>query len=86
MIDVSTDQLKTAVESQHGGTATLVQSVPVHETFKSETVWDGIVHIFDLSGHPTAKRATHGPTSAMTANAESALCCTGARSWDRMML
>lgn len=50
MIEVSPDQLKTAVESQHGGTATLVQSVPVHETFKGETVWDGIVHVFELTG------------------------------------
>ena len=57
MSEVSTDQLKAAVEARHGGTATLVQSVPVRETFKGKAVWDGIVHIFDLSGHPTAKRA-----------------------------
>ena len=55
--EVSTDQLKRAVESQHGGTATLAQSVPVQETFEGKTVWDGVVHVFDLAGHPTAKRA-----------------------------
>ncbi len=51
------DDLKTAVESQHGGSATLVQSVPVSESFEGEPAWEGVVHIFDLTGHPTAKRA-----------------------------
>jgi hypothetical protein len=49
--------LTRAVEAQHGGTATLVQSVPVRETFERQTVWEGVVHVFDLAGHPKAKRA-----------------------------
>jgi hypothetical protein len=57
MSEVTVDQLKTAVESQHGGTATLVQSVPVHEEFEGKTVWDGVVHVFDLAGHSKAKTA-----------------------------
>jgi hypothetical protein len=57
MLEVSPDQLKQAVESQHGGTATYVQSVPVHEKLKAETVWNGTVAVFDLAGHPKAKRA-----------------------------
>jgi hypothetical protein len=57
MTEAAPDELKKAVEAQHGGTATLVQSVPVHETHNGETVWDGTVHIFDLAGHPKAKRA-----------------------------
>ncbi len=57
MTEVSPDQLKQAVESQHGGTATFVQAVPVHETHNGETVRDGVVHIFDLKGHPKANRA-----------------------------
>jgi hypothetical protein len=57
MDEVSTDQLKRAVEAQHGGTATLVQSVPVNETFNGETVWQRAVHVFDLAGHSKAKRA-----------------------------
>jgi hypothetical protein len=57
MIDVSADQLSKAIESQHGGTATLAQSIPVHETFEGQTVWDGVVHVFDLEGHPKATRA-----------------------------
>ena len=51
------DELKLAIESQHGGTATLIQAVPVKETFEGQTVWEGIVHVFDLSGHPKATRA-----------------------------
>lgn len=57
MIEVGVSELKKAVESQHGGTATLVQSVPVHEKFEGQTVWDGTVHVFDLAGHPKASRA-----------------------------
>ena len=57
MNDVGTDQLKRAVESQHGGTATLVQSVPVRETFNGEAAFDGTIAVFDLAGHPKATRA-----------------------------
>jgi hypothetical protein len=57
MIEVAPSELKKAVESQHGGTARLVQSVPVHEKHGGETVWEGTVHIFDLAGHPKANRA-----------------------------
>src|SRR6202022_2873173 len=49
------DQLREAIERTHGGTATLVQSV--HETFEGKTVWEGVVYVFDLTGHPTATRA-----------------------------
>lgn len=51
------DYLKRAVESQHGCTATLVQSVPVKETFREKTVWDGVVHVFKIHGHPQATQA-----------------------------
>lgn len=57
MKEVSTDQVKRAVEVQHGGTATLVQSVPVTETFDGKVVWECVVHVFDLAGHPVANRA-----------------------------
>ena len=50
-------QLKQAVESQHGGTATLAQTVPVREVFIGRPVWEGVVHVFDLAGHPKATRA-----------------------------
>jgi predicted HicB family RNase H-like nuclease len=31
--------------------------VPVKEVFQGETVWEGIVEVFDLHGHPKANRA-----------------------------
>lgn len=57
MSDVDAEQLKRAVESQHGGTATLAQSVPVREAFDGKPVWEGVVHVFDLAGHSKATRA-----------------------------
>lgn len=56
-MDVDVTQLKRAVESQHGCTATLAQSVPVKETFGGKTVWEGIVHVFKINGHPQASQA-----------------------------
>lgn len=57
MIEVVAHDLKQAVESQHGCTATLTQSVPVKETFDGKTVWEGVVHVFKLDGHPKAQQA-----------------------------
>jgi hypothetical protein len=57
MAAVEINQLKRAVEEQHGCTATLAQAVPVKETFEGATVWEGVVHVFDLEGHPKATRA-----------------------------
>lgn len=57
MTGVAANELKRAVEVQHGCTAALAQSVPVKETFSGKTVWEGVVHVFDLTGHPKAKRA-----------------------------
>ena len=37
--------------------ATWCETVPVHEVFRGETVWQGDVEVFDLTGHPKAKRA-----------------------------
>ena len=55
--EVAVCDLKHAVESQHRGTATFVQSVPIHEEHNGQTVWDGTVAVFDLAGHPKANRA-----------------------------
>jgi hypothetical protein len=57
MMDVDANELKKAVESQHGCTATFVQSAPVKETFEGATVWDGVVHVFQIHGHPQASKA-----------------------------
>ena len=31
--------------------------MPVHEVFQGKTLWQGDVEVFDLAGHPKAKRA-----------------------------
>jgi hypothetical protein len=31
--------------------------MPVREVFEGKTAWKGVVHVFDLAGHPTATRA-----------------------------
>jgi hypothetical protein len=49
--------LRTAIERHHGGIAAFVQSVPVTETHDGQMVWQGVVHVFDLSSHPKATRA-----------------------------
>jgi hypothetical protein len=48
---------REAIQRLHGCESTYVESVPVHETFEGQTVWDGIVHVFSLQGHSTATRA-----------------------------
>jgi len=50
-------ELRDVIRRVHGAEATHVESVTVKETFRGETVWEGIVEVFDLVGHPTASRA-----------------------------
>src|SRR5258707_10479525 len=57
LVEVSVDQLRQAVEGQHGGKAVLVDALPVKEVFQGRTVWEGVVHVFDLEGHFSATRA-----------------------------
>lgn len=49
--------LEKAILDLHGCKSKWVESVPIKETFKGETVWEGVVEVFDLKNHPTAKRA-----------------------------
>jgi hypothetical protein len=55
--EVSLDELRDAVESMHKCSARLVQSVPVMEMDRGASVWEGVVHVFKLTGHPKATRA-----------------------------
>lgn len=57
MIEVEIDQLKQAIESQHSGVATLVESISVKETFHGKVVWEGVVRVFDIDRNPKATRA-----------------------------
>ncbi len=49
-------ELQDVIHRLHGATATHVKSAFVIETFQGKTVWDGVVEVFDLTGHPKANR------------------------------
>jgi hypothetical protein len=50
------DDLRAAILRVHGVEATHIESVPVKETFQGRTVWEGIVEVFELKGHPKTDR------------------------------
>jgi hypothetical protein len=51
-----TTRLAEAIQRLHGCDASLVETVPVIETHGGRTVWQGVVHVFNLSGHSKADR------------------------------
>jgi hypothetical protein len=57
MVAVEIGELRKAVERLHGGGARLVRSVRISESFDGKSLWEGVVHIFELMGHPAASRA-----------------------------
>lgn len=50
------DELKAVIRQLHGAEPTHVESVPLKETFRGQTAWEGTIEVFDLQGHPTASR------------------------------
>lgn len=48
------NDLREAVERLHGCEARLREVVAVRDQFRGETAWEGVVHVFDLKGHPEA--------------------------------
>ncbi len=54
--EASRQALARSILDLHGCKSTWVESVPVKEVFQGQTVWEGLVQVFDLQGHPTAKR------------------------------
>lgn len=51
------DELRHVIQRLHGADATHVESVPVKEIHQGRTVWEGVVEVFDLHGHPHSRRA-----------------------------
>ena len=49
--------LKDAIRATHGCESLHVESIPVKEVFEGQPAWEGTVEVFDLVGHPEAKRA-----------------------------
>jgi hypothetical protein len=50
-------KVQVAVSQLHNCGTVWRETVPVHEVFRGKTVWQGDVEVFDLHGHPKAKRA-----------------------------
>jgi hypothetical protein len=48
--------LQHAIKEVHGCDSRHVESVSIHEVFQGGKVWRGTVEVFDLIGHPKAKR------------------------------
>ena len=49
-------ELQDVIWHLHGVESKHVQSVPVKETFQGKPVWEGIVEVFELVGHPKAPK------------------------------
>ncbi len=50
-------ELKTAVEKMHDCSASFTEDVVVREMFGADTVWEGVVSVFEVRGHPKATKA-----------------------------
>jgi hypothetical protein len=53
MTDGAQTSLRRAIESQHGGRATFLQSVPIFLAAKGKPDWNGAVQVFDLAESPS---------------------------------
>ena len=51
------ERLLDAIRDLHGCESTYLETVPVTEIFQGKTVWQGEVEVFQIRGHPKAKRA-----------------------------
>ena len=50
------EELQSAITRLHGCQSAYLETVPVSEVFQGEIVWQGDVEVFEIHGHPTAKR------------------------------
>jgi hypothetical protein len=50
-------ELRDTIRHLHGAHAKHIESVPVKEQFQGQVVWDGVVEVFRLKGHPKANKA-----------------------------
>ena len=48
--------LQRAVERMHDCQAAYLEQVAVNELFQGQPVWQGVVHVFEINGHPRATR------------------------------
>jgi hypothetical protein len=51
------EELQDVIRRLHGVESSHVESVPIKEAFEGKTIWEGIVEVFELHGHPNAPKA-----------------------------
>jgi len=49
-------ELQDVIRKLHGVESRHLESVSVKEEFQGKTVWEGVVEVFELIGHPKASR------------------------------
>jgi len=49
-------ELRDVIRRLHGVESSHIETVPVKEVFAGQTVWEGIVEVFELHNHPKADR------------------------------
>jgi len=49
-------ELQDVIRRLHGVDSEHIETVAVKETFQGQTIWDGLVEVFELKGHETAHR------------------------------
>jgi hypothetical protein len=50
------EELQRVIRHLHGVEARHIESVAIKETHRGQTVWEGVVEVFELIEHPTATR------------------------------
>jgi hypothetical protein len=50
------EELQEAIRERYNTEPTHVETVPVHEEYQGQTVWEGEVEVFDLTGFEDAGR------------------------------
>lgn len=50
------EELQGVIRHLHGVESKHIESVPIKESYHGQTVWEGMVEVFELIGHPSATR------------------------------
>ena len=50
------EDLRDVIRRVHGVESKHLESVPVKEEYEGQTVWEGIVEVFQIFGHPKASQ------------------------------
>lgn len=50
------EELQAAIARLHQCESRHIETVPVTEVFKGQTAWEGMVEVFELTGHAKTKR------------------------------